>query len=131
MKRTFCISLGSIVLIAFALSIFQVWSEKKAAQEMYKDFSTTLSTYPVLSSPFASSFCQFESEGTRYLTIQNNAKFITGVRLANGETIYCHNGIAYQVSNDEIVETDYYMVDVNEIIGSNISYLLSDESTML
>lgn len=128
MKRIFYMSLGSIVLIALALSIIQVWSENKAAQKMYKDFSTTLSTYPVLSNPFASSFCQFESEGIKYLTIQNDGEFITGVRLADGETTYCHNGITYQVSNDEMVETGYDMVDVNEIIGSNISYLLSDET---
>lgn len=128
MKRFFLVLLVCVILFIAVLWVSQLQSEKKTAEEMYNKFCTAVSDYPALPAPFVSSFCQFEKDGVKYLIIQNEGKYITGVRLASGDTIYCHNGITYQVSDGKLEKTDSNISDVNSIIASNLSALLLDDT---
>lgn len=130
MKKIVLISLVCIILIIAVLSVFQVQNQKKAAEEMYEDFCTALSAYPALPAPFVSGFCQFEKDGIKYLTVQNEGENITAVRFANGETMYCHDGVTYRVSDDGLEKTESDMADANGIIASGLASFLSDDAVL-
>lgn len=130
MKKIVLISLVFAILIIAVLSVFQVQSQRKAAEEMYENFCTALSAYPALPASFLSGFCQFEKDGIKYLTVQNKGENITGVRFANGETMYCHNGITYRASDDGLIKAESDMVDVNGMIGSGLASFLADVTVL-
>lgn len=130
MKRIALILLALIILFVSVLWGWHAQNDKKAAEEMYKNFCTALSDYPTLPVPFISSFCQLEKDGIKYLTIQNEGEFVTGVRFANGETLYFHNGNAYYASDAKLVKTEYDMVNVNGIIDSYLSSLILDNTVL-
>ena len=126
MLKRFAIAILSgiaILLIGFAVN---KGIEQKAGDEMYIKFCSALSDYPNLPAPFVSSFCQLEIDGIKYLMIQDEGKYITAMRLENGETTYCHNDRAYHIVDDKVLELESDIPDVPNMIRTNLSSLLQD-----
>lgn len=93
---------------------------------MYIKFCSALSDYPDLPAPFVSSFFQLEIDGIKYLMLRNEGEYVTAMRFDNDETTYCHNGRAYQIEDDKLVEIESNMPDVIDMIHTNLYLLLQD-----
>lgn len=118
----FAIAAILICIIVFSCQHFR----HTAAEEMLANFNATLQDYPKLPASFVSNVCFLEKDGSQYLWMEMKDRLVTGIRLPDGQTEYCIDGVTYLETDGTLAHSERDLTDISGVINTCVSEFLQD-----